>query len=539
MSRSHRRRRNRWHDDDAQTAPPPPVAGRVPPHDLDAEAAVLSAILVADERGTLNAVRPILSGEHFYSEANRAIFDAACSLASQGRAIDLVTVADAMRERDTLRSVGGPAYLAQLSDATPSYLNIVDHARIVRDKADQRRMIARLDVAHANGYDARDTRAYLRETAENITAALRQSERGARLTVGPRVRSFADIAQEAQATIMRRASGEERPIETPWPALNAALRGGFWPAYYSIVSASGMGKTQWALHCAVWAAILELAAAIREGREPRRVRYIALELGSVELFARSIGLLVGAMWSDILYGQCGPRVATAIINALQPTGGPDASEFPMLAKLSRLPLDVQEASPLDYSYRDVEALADDRPLLAVLDYVQLVGAPDDLQEEARRTMARTALAARGVARTAGVPIVGISSTSRAHYSSVDGTKAKEKKGEDPPEPMGTGDARRLLALAKESGDVEFASDVVMVLGRNHGEGEKAWLGIAKARAGSPGGQWVPLRWTGGAFEDWPDEDPPAESGSTGTTNEPRPALWRTEGGARRAGKGAR
>src|SRR5215203_2892369 len=101
-----------------QRLEPAIVAGRVPPHDLDAEAAVLSAILL--ERDALDRVLEILKSEHFYSEANGRIFEAAQQLAMTGTPIDIVSVAGWLRDREKLAQIGGPTYLAQLADATPA-----------------------------------------------------------------------------------------------------------------------------------------------------------------------------------------------------------------------------------------------------------------------------------------------------------------------------------------------------------------------------------------------------------------------------------
>src|SRR5216684_4347276 len=109
-------------------APPPPSgSGRVPPHDLDAEAAVLSAILL--ERDALDKVLETLKAEHFYSEANRRIYEAAVELSGKGTPIDIVSVAGTLRDRERLAQVGGSAYLAQLVDSVPSVAHIETYAR--------------------------------------------------------------------------------------------------------------------------------------------------------------------------------------------------------------------------------------------------------------------------------------------------------------------------------------------------------------------------------------------------------------------------
>ena len=83
------------------------VEGRVPPHDLDAEGAVISAVMV--DPGALDKVNEFLKPEHFYSEAHRRIFEACVELSSTGRPVDVVQVATWLRDRERLAQVGGMA----------------------------------------------------------------------------------------------------------------------------------------------------------------------------------------------------------------------------------------------------------------------------------------------------------------------------------------------------------------------------------------------------------------------------------------------
>src|SRR5262249_44740555 len=110
--------------------PPPSVAGRVPPHDLDAEAAVLSAVLLSGD-----AVRLVLAGPlrpvNFYSAAKSRICEAIGDLAAAGTPVDIVSVAAWLRGRERLAQVGGAPYLAQLADATPAVAHVEAHAAIV------------------------------------------------------------------------------------------------------------------------------------------------------------------------------------------------------------------------------------------------------------------------------------------------------------------------------------------------------------------------------------------------------------------------
>lgn len=135
-----------------ETFPEPPVvAGRVPPNDLDAEAAVLSTVMLRG-RAALADVSDVLQPSDFYSEANRRIYQTAQALDADDRPIDTLTVASALRTQERLQQVGGVAYLAQLVDATPAVAHVREHAIIVADKALVRRAILACQTIAAEGY---------------------------------------------------------------------------------------------------------------------------------------------------------------------------------------------------------------------------------------------------------------------------------------------------------------------------------------------------------------------------------------------------
>jgi replicative DNA helicase len=129
---------------------PPVVAGRSPPHDLDAEATVLSACLL--NRDALDSVIEILQADHFYSEANATIYRGCVELAQASRPVDIISIASWLRDRELIQKVGGPAYLAQLTDATPAVYNVAHHARTVKEKWRLRRVIAVCQQTAAQGY---------------------------------------------------------------------------------------------------------------------------------------------------------------------------------------------------------------------------------------------------------------------------------------------------------------------------------------------------------------------------------------------------
>ena len=129
---------------------PPPIAGKVPPHDLDAEAATISASLLDSD--ALDRVLEIMAPEHCYSEANARILQAAQQLRLAATTVDMVSVASWLRDREWLGKIGGTAYLAQLADAAPHIGNIETYARTVHEKWRLRQLIKTCQLVSAEGY---------------------------------------------------------------------------------------------------------------------------------------------------------------------------------------------------------------------------------------------------------------------------------------------------------------------------------------------------------------------------------------------------
>ena len=122
-------------------SPKDPSLVKLPPQSIEAEESILSAILL--DNSTLLDVIEILTAEDFYRTAHQKIFAAIETLFKKSEPVDLITLANALREANGLDEVGGAAYLAHLVDTVPSAINVTHYARIVRDKSALRRLIAK------------------------------------------------------------------------------------------------------------------------------------------------------------------------------------------------------------------------------------------------------------------------------------------------------------------------------------------------------------------------------------------------------------
>src|SRR5712692_303775 len=123
---------------------PPRIEGRVPPHDLDAEAAVISCIFVDD--GLARVVEPFLKPEYFYSESHRRIFEAQLAVAVRDvgdERVCIVRVASWLRANQRLEQIGGMPYLTEMLNVAPTIANIGKYAESVHECWRMRRAIAK------------------------------------------------------------------------------------------------------------------------------------------------------------------------------------------------------------------------------------------------------------------------------------------------------------------------------------------------------------------------------------------------------------
>lgn len=323
-----------------------------------------------------------------------------------------------------------------------------------------------------------------------------EAERAERLEAlkATRVGAFMDAAFDR---MMSRAEGRERPIPTPWPSVNTALGGGLWPGLFILVGNTGSGKSQWALQVAVDAA-----------RCGTPVLYIGLELGKVDLVARLAGLVTHRRWSRLFLGNGGD--ATAELSQVR--------QMDAVRELAQMPFHLEVGPPMGWSYDGLAASMatmrelypeldgpGSRPILVVLDFLQIVSSPDGAREDLRERIGRAAYAGRAVARDYDASVLLVSSTSREHYATLEGREVKGKDGKAVSGPkLGTGNAARLVGLGKESGEVEYAADAVMVLAREEWDrdsttGPPCWLAVAKGRAVTP--SWTPMAFDGGRWSE--------------------------------------
>ena len=268
------------------------VAGlKVPPHSIEAEQSVLGGLMLDNERWDDVAERVV--SEDFYTRPHRHIFTEMARLQESGSPIDLITLAESLERQGQLDSVGGFAYLAELSKNTPSAANISAYADIVRERAVVREMISVANEIAEAGFDPQGrTSEDLLDLAESRVFKIAESR--ANKDEGPK-----NIADVLDATVARIEQLFQQPhdgvtgVNTGYDDLNKKTAG-LQPSDLIIVAARpSMGKTTFAMN------LVENAAMLQD----KPVLIFSLEMPSEQIMMRSLASLSRVDQTRIRTGQ--------------------------------------------------------------------------------------------------------------------------------------------------------------------------------------------------------------------------------------------
>jgi len=223
--------------------------GRVLPRDLEAEKAVLSALLLDND--AIHMVLTEVKPEDFYHPAHQQLFQAMLLLQDGNEPVDLHTLSDYLNRKKTLDQIGGPVYLAEIADYEATAANVVHHARIVRDKAVKRGLIRVATEIVEEGYDGSDRADHLLDAAESKIFELGQAK--SRMAFEPLDTGLHDALDYIDALAERK--GELTGVPSGFKDLDEDT-GGLQNGELIILAARpSMGKTALALNIARNAAV--------------------------------------------------------------------------------------------------------------------------------------------------------------------------------------------------------------------------------------------------------------------------------------------
>jgi replicative DNA helicase len=395
----------------------------------------------------------LLKTDDFALDSHRKIYDAMLHLVEVGHAVDIVTVADALRKKKELDSVGGLAYLASLSEGLPRKLSIESYVRIVRDKSLMRQLLTVCDMGMIEASDqSREALDVLNQVTSRLTEISEHAVTGGFSDITAIVKdSFGSI--DALYEQGREVTG----LATHYIEFDRMTSGLQESELIIIAARPSMGKTAWAINIAE-------NAAVRGGKV---VAVFSLEMSKASLLRRMLASQALVNSKAIQTGMLMRDDRTKLINGLErlmeskmfidDTPGITLAE--MRAKARRL---KQQHGQLD---------------LIVIDYLQLMTGSNSNQKGFENRTQEVSAISRGLkalAKEMKVPVVALSQLSRG----------SEQRG---------GDKKPLLSDLRESGSIEQDADVVCFIHReeyydreNEDLKGKAEIIIAKQRNGPTG-----------------------------------------------------
>ncbi|MDW8479787.1 MAG: replicative DNA helicase [Xanthomonadales bacterium] len=394
---------------------------RLPPHSIDAEQAVLGALML--DESAWHEVADLLVEDDFYREDHRLIFAAVAELARQQRPADVVTVGDFLRARDRLESVGGSAYLAELAAGAASAANARAYAEIVREKALLRRLIEAATRILDQAYDPAGREA--REVIEEAEQAIYQvSEKGERQGTAVELRQ---AVVEAFAVVERRFNANRAVIGLPTGFHDLDQRtAGLQDGDLVIVAARpSMGKTAFALNIAEH-------AALAEGGCP--VAIFSMEMSAVQITMRLLSSNGRIDQSRLRTGR------------LEDEDWPRLSAAVKLLSKARIFIDeTPSLSPVELRARARRLKAKHGIGLVVVDYLQLMHVPGTRENRATE-ISEISRSLKALAKELGLPVVALSQLNR--------------------QLEGRQDKRPMMADLRESGAIEQDADLILFIYRD-------------------------------------------------------------------------
>ena len=409
-----------------------------------------SAILLSRE--ALDRVLEVLKPEHFYSDANGRIYEAAQALALAGTPIDIVSVASYLRDRERLGQIGGPAYLAQLADATPAVAHVGAHAQTVYEKWRLRALIATCQRVAAEGYGDVGT---VQQFIDGAEQDIYQLARTASTT------SVQPINQVLRAAFQQITAAAERGdritgISTGYEKLDGKTAGLHAGDLMIIAARPGMGKTSFVLNLGVNVASPRTVAAPAPGEQGHGVErqepgfgvcVFSLEMPREQLAVRMVcaegRVDVGKVRQGFLQPDDWRRLteAASYLSSL-PIWIDDTSALGILelrAKVRRI--------QAEYNREATSQSAERKVGLVVVDYLQLMKGRDGVNSR-EQEISEISRGLKQLAKELSVPVIALSQLNRA----VETRTTKDKRPQ--------------LSDLRESGAIEQDADTIIFIYRD-------------------------------------------------------------------------
>ncbi len=395
------------------------VLGKSLPFSMDAERAVLGALLLNDQK--IDEVVEILQPDEFYLPAHRLIFQAMLKLVHGRQRIDMITLQDELEKMGELTAIGGVAYLIALQEDIPSIGLTAQHARLVKEKAVLRQLIQSATEIISTCYD---------QSEESIETVVDAAERTIlSITASKAKQNFVQLNLWLKQTFQSLSeikvhSKGVTGVPSGFETLDALTSGFQHNDFVVLAARPSMGKTAIALTFANYAAQCGMVVgffSLEMSAEQLTLRLLAGESGIAHHKIRN-ATISSDEWIQLTHVASQMAERKLFID-----DGPTQTIMEIRAKARRL--------------KQEHGLQ-----MLVIDYLQLIRTNQRF-ENRHQEVSEISRSLKALAKELGIPIVAISQLSRAVDSRVE--------------------KRPLLSDLRESGAIEQDADLIMFLYRDY------------------------------------------------------------------------
>ncbi len=387
--------------------------GRIPPHSVEAEQAVLGAILLDNE--SLHSAVEIIYKDDFYRGAHSSIFESMLSLSERSEPIDIVTLSSELDANGNLTTVGGPEYLSTLVDVVPTSAHTQFYSRLIREMSIRRKLIHQAGEISKDAFDTTERIDDLLDAVEQRIFAISDQK------VKPSFSKVGDVVKDSIKRIEQLYINNDQytGLISGFDDLDE-LTSGFQPSDLIILAGRpSMGKTALALSIARHIGV----------HLHKRVAVFSLEMSKDQIVTRLL-------------------CAEAKVNNSKVRSGKLAeSDFPKLVdaagKISQADIYVDDTAAISVLELRAKArrLHREAPLdMVIVDYLQLMKGSQRTSERRDQEISEISASLKGLAKELNVPVIALSQLNRAVETRVD--------------------KRPMMADLRESGAIEQDADII-------------------------------------------------------------------------------
>ena len=391
---------------------------RILPHDLVAEQSLLGAVFISPD--AIISLADELTPDDFYKPANKIVFKTMLSLLEKGEPIDATTMVSALTNQGDISNIGGINYVVELVNSTPTSKNVEHYAKLVKEKATLRKVIAELSESLSSAYQGNISINEIIEKTEKSMLDISNQN------TGTGFRNVADILDTHMQIVETRSQtdGFVTGLSTGFVGLDKITTGLHEGNLVILAARPAMGKTALALNIAKHVATMERKPAVifslEMGAEELIERMVASE-GMIPGYHLKTGNLSTDEWKRLVHAQSNLYDVPIFVDD---TAGIRISEIRSKArKLS------QEMGGLG---------------IIIIDYLQLI--TGSKRENRQQIVSEISRELKILAKDLRVPVIALSQLSRS---------VEQRQ-----------DKRPMLSDLRESGSIEQDADIVAFLYRD-------------------------------------------------------------------------